>query len=69
MEKAYKGIGGIKMDKKEFIKETVDELLELKNNWKKQGALEEIEKLKKSLGYNNEYWQYLEDRKKEILRG
>ena len=57
------------MDKKEFIKETVDELLELKNNWKKQGALEEIEKLKKSLGYNNEYWQYLEDRKKEILRG
>jgi len=35
-------------------------------NARKTGALEEIEKLKKGLGYNNEYWQYLEDRKKEL---
>ena len=34
------------MGKKEFIKETVDELLELKNNWKKQGALEELKKIR-----------------------
>ena len=46
LHKAKQEIGGKKMGKKEFIKETVDELLELKNNWKKQGALEELKKIR-----------------------
>jgi len=55
----------LEMTRKNFSKETYSEF----KRGRKQGALEEIEKLKKSLGYNNEYWQYLEDRKKEILQG
>lgn len=43
-----------------------EEVMELNRKAEKRGALEEITRLKKSLGYNNEYWQYLEDRKKEL---
>ena len=72
LHKAKQEIGGIKMGKKEFIKETVDELLELKNNWKKQGALEELNDEKcflKTTKRFNAKKRIENSEKQQILRG